>query len=112
MGGRGASGSSRQTSEQQKRKMNNITRSLAKDKTASNLAFVKNKDGSIGYSYQTTRIYSREKGGKMISSEKADTVERITKYSGRIMKDGLIIKNKEEKQETIKNRGREKKRRK
>lgn len=110
MGGRGANGSSRQTSDEQKRKINNITRSLAKAKTASNLVFVKNKDGSIAYSYQTTRIYSREKGGKMISPEKADTIERITKYSGRIMKDGLIIKNKEEKTERVKKHGRSRRR--
>lgn len=106
MGGRGGSSGLHSATPEQKKKMANIERTIAKNKFASDLKFSKNKDGSIGFEYKEERIIHKEKGGKMQSPDKADIYLRTTIKSGRILKDGLIKHNKDEKEEKLVRRGR------
>ena len=62
-------------------------------------------DGRVSYSYETRQRYERVHGGKMISPDKNDTVEKTTINSGYFGKDGLWIKNKPETTEKIIKRG-------
>jgi len=107
MGGRGSASGLLSGTAQQEQKMSNIKRALANNRfVTSPVVFSKNKDGSIGFSYTETQRYAREKGGKMISPEKADVIERTTVVTGSIYKDGLILKNKPQKTERLIKKGR------
>ena len=108
MGGRGsASGVTSNVTNAQKTKMSNITKSLSKrTDIIEPIKFEKLSNGSVSYSYTERKVYAAEKGGKMSSSAKADTVERINVNSGVINQNGLIKKNKPIKKEKILKRGR------
>lgn len=99
MGGRSArSGFSSisKATEPQVQKINNIKKALVKrGESVSAPVFKRDKDGIISFKYTESRIIHKEKGGKMSSPEKADIYERVTTKTGRIMKDGLILKNKD-----------------
>ena len=110
MGGRGSSsriGGVRGATAEQSKKMQNMTRSLSKRSGIIDpITFTKKSDGSIAYTYTERKVFASEKGGKMQSATKADTVERITVQSGIINKYGIIKKNKPVKEEKVLKRGR------
>ena len=110
MGGRGSSsgvGGVRGATAEQSKKMQNMTKSLSKRSDIINpITFTKKSDSSIAYTYTERKVFAREKGGKMQSATKADTVERITVQSGIINKYGIIKQNKPVKEEKVLKRGR------
>ena len=110
MGGRGASSGIsagvRGATTAQNQKMQNITNSLSKrSNIVEPVKFTMRDNGSVSYSYTERKVFASEKGGKMQSASKADTVERITVQSGTINKYGIIQKNKPIKKEKILKKG-------
>ena len=107
MGGRGSTSGIglSQVSSNQRAKMQNIKNALSGKKGMSTPVFSVSNDGSVQYSYTETRTLAHVKGGKMISPEKDDVYERTTTYSGVILKDGLIKKNKHSYVEKLIKRG-------
>lgn len=105
MGGRGGSSGMSTVSYEQKRKMNNLVKRNAEYKGHSTPKFTTNKDGSVSYQYKTERTYEYVHGGKMQDPAKNDVILRTTVESGKIMKDGLIKKNKSIKTEKIIKKG-------
>lgn len=105
MGGRGgASGFLSPTSEQQI-KMNRL-RNIGQRDNYQNIQFERNRDGSIDFSYERQRIVRYVHGGKMLSPDKDDIYERTEYYTGKIMPDGLIKRNKTTKEDKLIRRGR------
>lgn len=110
MGGRGGSGGlsssiSKATSEQ-KTKMNRLIKRNEKPNYGySKPTFHMNKDGSVSYDYTVTRIVNEVHNSKMQSEDKNDVYERTEYYSGKIMKDGLIKKNKKTYKDVLIKRG-------
>lgn len=72
----------------QQKAIDRMNEVLSKDKTVSKMPeYTILNSGNIGFEYEKTEIYTREKGGKMIDPLKADTIERISKVSGTILID-------------------------
>lgn len=72
----------------QQKAIDRMNEVLSKDKTVSKMPeYTILNSGNIGFEYEKTEIYAREKGGKMIDPLKADTIERISKVSGTILID-------------------------
>ena len=76
----------------QKRAMDRLKEQVKKSSTSgekfTNPDFKINDDGNIEFEYTGTRTYKKEKGGKMQSETKADTVERTSRYYGTIFVSG------------------------
>lgn len=114
MGGRGSAGSvsnsmSKATSDQ-KTKMNRMQKRNKKynipDKYEySKPTFHMNKDGSVSYDYTIKRIVFEVHNSKMQSEDKNDVYERTEYYSGKIMKDGLIKKDKKKYKDVLIRKG-------
>lgn len=104
-GGRGASSGITVTrTVQQSAKINNITKA-AKEYGYKNLKFTMDKDGIINYSFETTRIVYKVHNSKMQDPSKDDVYERTEYNSGKILRDGLIKRNKTEKNERLIKKG-------
>lgn len=104
-GGRGgSSGIAGTRTAQQSTKINNITRA-GKKYGYKNLKFTMDKDGVVNYSFETTRIVNKVHNSKMQDPSKNDIYERTEYNSGKIFKDGLIKKNKAEKNERLIKKG-------
>ena len=100
----------RQRLETAQSAMDRLTKQVAKKSgDYTKPTFKMNSDGNIEFEYEGKSQYKREKGGKMQSSTKADTVERITSYFGTILigKGTAKIERKSKvKSETVLKRGR------
>lgn len=108
MGGRGSSsGMSGGSSPQQRQLMSNLVNRNAREAARgfSKPKFTKNKDGSITFEYQIKHLTAKVHGGKMQSPEKNDIYEKTEHYSGKIMRDGLLKKNKTVYTEVLVKRG-------
>lgn len=107
MGGRGSKsgGLGGNISEEQKRKMDRLVKRNEEYDNFSKPTFRRDKDGNIEYEYTDTKIVNKVHGGKMQSPDKNDIYKRVTIESGRIMKDGLVKKNKSVKTETLIKKG-------
>lgn len=104
MGSRGQSSRKGFTSAQ-KAKADNIKRQAEK-RGYTDIKFKRNKDGEVEYSYTEKKNVQFVHGGKMISPDKNDLYERTIIHSGKIGKDGLIKRNKDEKTDVLLQRGR------
>lgn len=106
MGGRGGSGGFASASDEQKRKISNITRVLSERRfVVGKPSFEIRKDGVVEYKYIEKQNFQKVHGG-MQSPDKNDVVERTTVFSGVILRDGLIKRNKNQKEEKLIKRGR------
>lgn len=88
--------------------MNNLEKRNEKYKEQygySKPVFRMNEDGSVSYEYTSTRIFHHVHGGKISYVEKDDVYERTEHYSGKIMQDGLNVKNKTTKEERLIRKG-------
>lgn len=104
MGSRGQSSRKGFTSAQ-KAKADNIKRQAEK-RGYTDIKFKRNQDGEVEYSYTEKTNVQFVHGGKMISPDKNDLYERTIIHSGKIGKDGLIKRNKDEKTDVLLQRGR------
>ena len=97
---------------EQLRIMKNMSAAISKDAHKTAPKFKVRSDGIVEYSYTETRNYAHVHGGKMLSEEKDDIVERKTIFTGTIGKDGLLRKGTSTKEEKMIKSGREPRRRK
>lgn len=74
--------------QQQQKAMDKMNDILSKDKTVSKMPEYEILDsGNIKFKYERTELKTREHGGKMISPEKADLIERVSEITGTILID-------------------------
>lgn len=96
-------------SDTQKKAMDRLTSQVKeKGNSYTRPIFKLNNDGNIEFEYKGTETRKREKGGKIQSATKADTVEVTTRYYGVIRVSGdkmRIERHSETVSEKIKKRG-------
>lgn len=86
-------------SDTQKKAMDRLTAQVKeKGDSYTSPIFKLNNDGNIEFEYKGTEIRKREKGGKMQSATKADTVEVTKRYYGviRVSGDKMRIERRSE----------------
>lgn len=104
MGSRGQSSRKGFTSAQ-KAKVDNLKR-LSKKRGYTDVKFHRNEAGEVEYTYTEKKTVQQVHGGFQ-AEEKNDVYERTIVHSGRIGKDGLITRNKDEKTDVLVRKGRE-----
>lgn len=104
MGSRGQSQRKKYTSAQ-KAKADNIKKQAQK-RGYTNIKFSYNENGEVEYSYTEKKNVQEVHGGKMQDPAKNDHYERTVVHSGKIGKDGLIKRNKDEKNDVLIQKGR------
>lgn len=104
MGSRGQSQRKKYTSAQ-KAKADNIKKQAQK-RGYTNIKFRYNENGEVEYSYTEKKNVQEVHGGKMQDPAKNDHYERTVVHSGKIGKDGLIKRNKDEKNDVLIQKGR------
>lgn len=104
MGSRGQSQRKKYTSAQ-KTKADNIKKQAQK-RGYTNIKFRYNENGEVEYSYTEKKNVQEVHGGKMQDPAKNDHYERTVVHSGKIGKDGLIKRNKDEKNDVLIQKGR------
>lgn len=109
MGSRGQSSRKGYTSAQ-KAKADNLKR-LSEKRGYTDVKFHRNEAGEVEYTYTEKKIVQVVHGGFQ-AEEKNDVYERTIVHSGRIGKDGLITRNKDEKTDVLIKKGMEPKRKK
>lgn len=105
MGGRGGSSGLLSPTSEQQRRMNRL-REIGQRDNYQSIQFERNRDGSIDFSYQRQRMVEYVHDGKMQDPNKNDVYERTEYYTGKIMPDGLIKRNKTTKEDKLIRRGR------
>lgn len=103
MGSRGQSSRKGFTSAQ-KAKADNLKR-LSEKRGYTDVKFHRNEAGEVEYTYTEKKTVQEVHGGFQ-AEEKNDVYERTIVHSGRIGKDGLITRNKDEKNDNLLQRGR------
>lgn len=109
MGSRGQSSRKGFTSAQ-KAKADNLKR-LSEKRGYTDVKFHRNEAGEVEYTYTEKKTVQEVHGGFQ-AEEKNDVYERTIVHSGRIGKDGLITRNKDEKTDVLIKKGSEPKRKK
>lgn len=105
MGSRGGASGFLSSTREQQRRMNRL-REIGQSDNYQNIRFERNRDGSIDFSYQRQRRIGYVHGGKMQDPSKDDIYERTEYYTGKIMPDGLIKRNKTTREDKLIRRGR------
>lgn len=104
MGSRGQSSRKGYTSAQ-KAKADNLKR-VSEKRGYTDVKFHRNEAGEVEYTYTEKKTVQEVHGGFQ-AEEKNDVYERTIVHSGRIGKDGLITRNKDEKTDVLVRKGRE-----